>query len=528
MIFDYAKIWETIMSLWNWIKEIFNIGSDSAEKAYSNFMLGLKNRIGDQVIGSGYIHKGDQLSVMHQGVDPRDLEHYLELLDQLDSFEHKEEQILDWYYTQEIDIMLKDALLLIISRIPEYINYEMTFIPEVGEEKPGQLNSSIKVLTEVVSKNKFEALPNIIDLELIKIKTEEYKAAFLIEAAKIYIEINQFKKGLNYLEQAYEIKPQFDILKHVVQLYQQVNDWDKVINLLVPFQNDTNPNDRIYALLRLGIAYNNKGMIKESELVLIQALEVYHTLDNQDTRKRDQLVLIHKFLSYSSLKKGDIELTKERVQSAVFDITGKRVKSLMEIIELPEMESMYLLIGVLYGIQNEWGEAEKCFHKRLEVLDFKDDHEELIQTFITTFTNLGVVALYKKEYKLLEEYIDKLYSAIDRFGIDTSVSAVFLLLLKSSYNLMQENAPQAYIYLNRIFDILNKHPQNNGYLRAFSYSHLGNLFAIRKEFDKSTFYYDKTKVVMDELLGEGNMVSMTIEEKVRNIMLSDFQIIIIV
>jgi tetratricopeptide (TPR) repeat protein len=529
MFFDYSKIGGVFSKVWAIVKDLLNIGSDSAENAYSSFVLGLKNRIGDQIIGSGYIHKGDQLSVLHQGVDPRDLEKYLNMLDAIEDPDDKEIQILDWYYAQDIDIALKESLLLIIAKLPEYVKYEMTFIPEKKEERESQLFDSLRTLSDIVSQHKFETLSTFADLELLKLKKDSHKVSFLVEVAKVYIAIRQYKKGLSYLEKAYDIDENFGILKHVVSLYKQLDDYSKVIDLLSPFKSIENVEDRVYVLSNLGSAYNTLGRLKESEIVLNTALEIHNQERHGDEYFADiSIVSIYKNLVYAALKKGDVSSAQNVLFKATKEVVGTQVSSLEEILEIDQMQTCFLQIGVLLGIKNEWKLAEDFFKKRLDFINYNEGANQILREFVSVFTNLSVVALYQGDIQKMRNYISQLSEIVDQFGIETKSSKLYISLFKGLGYVYEDAISQGYIYLNRVFEAISSNSTNDKFLRAFTFAHLANVFSAKKDYEKAEFYLNKSKILTDELLGNNNYVSNTIQEKIDNLILSDFKILVIV
>lgn len=532
MFFDWPRIFDFINNilrkLWDLLKALVGgESSDSIDNSYSSFMVGLRNQIGDQIIGNVYIHKGDKFSVLQKGVDPRDLEKYLKKLDSVQGGKNKELQILDWYYTQDIDSALKDTLLLVVTKLPILLEQEKKQLTLQSDSN--NLSKAVSKINDLAKDHKFERFVEVVDEELSKLIDSDVRAEFMVEVSRIYISIQQFKKGLEYLELAYNAQPSFEILRNVVSLYKQLDNYEKVIALLTPYQMVDDLEERLFVLVNLGFCYNNIGKLRESETVLQQAIDLHaREMDDQYKFAGYHHLSIYRYLIYSTLKKGEAEKAQKYLFSLAKVFGNRDINSVSQVLAIPELSETFLQVGVLLGNKNDWENARKFFKARLKSLDTIDEPLMVLRELVSLYTNLVVIEIYENRTSHAQEYISKLTELIDRFGVETKTTDVFLNTFKGLVGMKSGDVSQGYVYLNRVFESLSSDTPENSNLRAFVYAHIANVFADLKEYEKSKYYYSKAVLIMDELLGIDNSISLSIQEKIQNITLSNFKILIIV
>lgn len=481
---------------------------------------------GDKVVYR-YTNLESSTLMVNDTIELRDMYSYFQELESKTQVQ-KQRTILDWYYGNEINQTLKNSL---INALTPRSDNSLRVTSGFEEENLFNTEEVSPLLTKIkdsISNQKLNNLDSMIELDLARFANNQNKIDYLLGLSRLFLRINQTRKSLEYIEKAYALSESFTVLRSIIDYYLYCGKYESVIQILTPLSTVQDVDKRIYIFITLGIAFNKLNKPYDAYLSLCSAQSCFDNLTPlQSNVHKNHHPLINKLLVHSSLKRGDIDKAESLAKNCLKKSSTSSLDECILISNTDEFESCYLYLGMILFAKNEWERAEWYFLQALKNFEYGRDIEQTRYEYVTIVGCLALIGIYAKEKSVTTYYLSILEQLLFVYGITTSDVKFYYYLIKSLSSLGTAKIEEAYLSMDMLFESLQPQSRTNDFYRSCAYAHFGNMFCRNKDYDRGRYYYTKLLGLTDTLLVVNTPLHSRVEEKIDNITISRYEIILI-
>jgi tetratricopeptide (TPR) repeat protein len=452
---------------------------------------------------------------LDSGIDPRQLSKYLDLLQTISNQNDKEKQIMEWYYTEQINLHLKEALIVVIGKLQSFLSQTEIKIKQI-DQGDNLLADGIKQLHIAASTHNFENLDKIRDRILKRLKEDEHKSEIYNFCGEIYRNIgiqnktiSNFKKSLDYNSL------NFVAIINLANAYINSEDYNKVEEIIIEaikVFRKKNP-EKISLLLNLlaqSKIYSSNFL--EAKQILLQAKAAIS--GNEDSNKLIDinliLVLVHNF-EMDEARKMILEVGKAIDKNFNIEVA--------QTLQYSQIPSLYNTIAIYYAVDNQFQKAKEFSEKSAKVSEMLGNSKFLKPfDYLIINTNLAYLCLYIGDFESFQKYNQVVRDISIDFFDANSFAFAKSYANQGIFHLIQGNKESAFKNFFRAFQLLSATSNNrNNLIRASIYADIANVYCWKKNYEDAKLFYLKAREHLEANFGKNNPNLQRINWKIKNI-----------
>ena len=448
-------------------------------------------------------------------VDPRLLSKYLDLLQKYKTQEEKELQIINWYYTEEVNLYLKESLMIIVSKLPNFLKLSEVKVKEVASQGDALLSEGILQLHTLVSNNNFEDIDKVRDRILKRLKTNEDKSEIFGFTAEIYSNIGVISKSISNQKKALEYnKFNFSSIMSLVRMYINFENFDLAEEIIIDsvklFRKRKPENlPELFNILSQSKIYSSKFL--EAKQILLQAKEIHTDNSHLKTLIDINLILVL-VLNY------ELDEAWKMINHVGLSIDTNFNAFTPHPLQYTQIPYLYNTIAMFYSVSGQFQKA-KDFAEKSSKIDGMLGNTKFSQPyhFLIYSNNLAYLSIYLGE----DENFYKYNQIVRDLSVDFFESNSFAFA-KSYANqglmfLMKGNKDLAFQNFFRSFNMLAKSKTRGELIRSAIYCDIGNVYCWQKDYLQAKIFYQKSKKIIELNFGKNSLNLQRINSKIRNI-----------
>jgi tetratricopeptide (TPR) repeat protein len=452
---------------------------------------------------------------LDSGIDPRQLSKYLDLLQKVSNQNDKEKQIMEWYYTEQINLHLKEALIVVIGKLQSFLSQTEIKIKQI-DQGDNLLADGIKQLHIAASTHNFENLDKIRDRILKRLKVDTHKSEIYNFCGEIYRNIgiqiktiSNFKKSLDY-----------NSLNFVA-----------IINLANAYINTENFNQAEEILIEAIKVFRKKHPEKISQLLNLLAQSKIYSSDfleakqillqakaaipgNEDSNKLIDinliLVLVHNF-EMDEARKMILEVGKAVDKNFNIEVA--------QTLQYSQIPSLYNTIAIYYAVDNQFQKAKDFSEKSAKVSEMLGNSKFLKPfDYLIINTNLAYLCLYIGDFESFQKYNQIVRDISIDFFDANSFAFAKSYANQGIFHLIQGNKELAFKNFFRAFQLLSATSNNrNNLIRSSIYADIANVYCWKKNYADAKLFYIKSREHLEANFGKNNPNLQRINWKIKNL-----------
>ena len=450
-------------------------------------------------------------------IDPRELSKYLDLLQAFPTQSEKETQIINWYYTEEINLLLKEALMVILGKLKQFLSQAENKVKTSNESGDKDLALGIKQLHKAVKDHNFENIDKIRDTILKRLKNDNYKSEIYNFTGEIYRNLGILNKGISNFKKSLEYNPSnFSAIINLARMFISTEQHDQAEVLIIDSvklfkKKNTGNLPELLNLLSQSKIYSSKFLEAKQILLEVRSMPI----SNPDLVKLVDinlaLVLVQNFELVEAWKM--INLVGKAIDS---NFDGEIAKSLQH----SQIPFLYNTIALYYAVNNQFDKAKNFAQKSIQIDELLGNSKfSKPYHFLVIGNNLAYLSIYLADFESFYKYNQIVRDISIDFFESNSFAFAKSYANQGIMNLIQGNKDLAFQSFFRSFHLLVQHTDNvhrSQLIRCAVYCDIGNVFCWKKDFVQAKIYYQKAKQILEELFGKSNLNLQRINSKLKN------------
>ncbi len=448
-------------------------------------------------------------------IDPRQISKYLDLLKPIKLQSDKEKQIINWYYSEEIQLPLKEALMVIVGKLQLFLDSAETKLKKSVELGDTVLADCIKQLHITVNNHNFEDIDKVRDRILKRLKDDDYKSEIYNFTGEIYRNIGILSKSISNFKKSLEYNPaNFNAVLNLGRLYISTEDYQLVEDLIIDavklFKKKTPEYlPELLNLLSQSKIYSSKYL--EAKQILLQAKSF--PTNNPDLKKLIDINLILVLVL-------NFELTEawEMIEHVGLSISGSFNPHHPEPLQFSQIPFLYNTIAIYYAVDNQFQKSKAFAEKSFQIDEMLGNTKyNLPYHFLVINNNLAYLSIYLGDSEGFNKYNQLVRElSIDFFGSNSFAFAKSYANLGLMY-LIQGKKDEAFQQFFRSFQLLSQTSQRSQLIRSAIYCDIGNIYCWQKNYDQAKIFYSKAKLIVQEYFGKNSLNLQRINAKIKTL-----------